>query len=107
KPARGVALAAEVEPGHRRAERGRKSRTHHPDLLAEAHAVDGQLLFHGCPSNVPLTGLALALDEPLAESLDFVKVTIYGPAVGRPIEANGRLARPQSREPDGHRWLAR
>ncbi|OLB42682.1 MAG: hypothetical protein AUI04_04310 [Candidatus Rokubacteria bacterium 13_2_20CM_2_64_8] len=94
--ARGDALAAELEAVRRRAERRSKSRTHHPDLIAEVHAVDGQLLFHGCPSNVSLTGLALALDEPLAESLDFVKVTIYGPAVGRPIEAIGRLVWRQS-----------
>jgi len=94
--ARGNALAAELEAVRRRAERRSKRRTHHPDLIAEVHAVDGQLLFHGCPSNVSLTGLALALDEPLAESLDFVKVTIYGPAVGHPIEAIGRLVWRQS-----------
>jgi PilZ domain len=96
--ARREALARELEAVRRRAERRNTTRTHHPDLIAEVHAADGQLLFQGCPSNVSLTGLALAVDEPIADSHDFVKVTIYGPAVGRRIEAIGRLVWRQSAE---------
>ena len=89
--ARREALVRELEAVRLRAERRNTTRIHHPDLIAEVHAADGQLLFQGCPSNISLTGLALTVDEPIAESHDFVKVTIYGPAVGRPIEAIGRL----------------
>src|SRR5207245_4756471 len=39
---------------------------------------------------------AVALDAALAESLDFGKATIYGPAVGRPLEAVGWLGWRQS-----------
>jgi PilZ domain len=96
--ARREALVRELEAVRRRAERRSTIRTHHPDLIAEVHAADGQLLFQGCPSNVSLTGLALAVDEPIADSHDFVKVTIYGPAVGRRIEAIGRLVWRESAE---------
>src|SRR2546425_2249720 len=100
--ARNEVLTNELDAVRRRAERRSKVRTHRPDLMAEIRAADGQLLFHGCPPNVSLSGLAFAMDRPIDGPLDFVKVTLDIPAVGRPIEAIGRLVWRRTIEASDH-----
>ena len=73
-------------------ERRGRVRTYRPDMVAEIRSPEGGLLFHGCPQNVSVTGLAFAVDQPFDEAPDFVEITLHIPGVGRPLEAIGRLA---------------
>src|SRR2546427_9982401 len=97
------AVEANLHSIQRHGERRAAVRRHLPDLVAEVRGPDGLLLFHGCPPNVSLTGLAFATGQSVDAAPDFVEIPLHIPALAQPIEAVDRLV--CCRGLDGsHRW---
>jgi len=101
--ARRRAVEASLHAIQRHGERRAAVRRHLPDLVAEVRGPDGLLLFHGCPPNVSLTGLAFATGQSVDAAPDFVEITLHIPAIGQPIEGVGRLVWREAME-GSHQW---
>src|SRR6266478_1236596 len=101
--ARRRAVEASLHAIQRHGERRAAVRRHLPDLVAEVRGPDGLLLFHGCPPNVSLTGLAFATGQSVDAAPDFVEITLHIPALGQPIEGVGRLVWREAME-GSHQW---
>src|SRR5712691_3902325 len=67
-----TALEADVDAVQRQGERRGSVRMHRPDIVAEVRASEGLLLFHGCPPNISVTGLAFATGQSVDDASDFV-----------------------------------
>ncbi len=87
-----LALEVELKAVRAHGERRGAVRSHAPTMTAEVHSPDGALLYRGLPRNVSRTGFAFALEQPLPEVRDPVRITFRVPGVEQPIEAIGRLA---------------
>ncbi len=98
-----TALEADVDAVQRQGERRGSVRMHRPDIVAEVRASEGLLLFHGCPPNISVTGLAFATGQSVDDASDFVEITLHVPEIGRPIEALGRLVWRETME-GTHQW---